>query len=383
MTTPSSFGPIQVTAVILAAIVAGCVPALQPILLGGLLDAHRITADQIGQAATIEALGMVLATALAGALLQPKRLRAIATIAALTMIVANGVTPYIDASGIFVARFCNGAASGMILWILVGLLSRAARPGQLFAVYVTAQSVLAFALSSLMTAVLVPHWGVSGGYLSLLVLGGATLLLAGFVPAHYDTHAGAAVTKRPTISGGAGLIAVMLFMAGIFSIWIYVAPLAKQLGHATTSIGTAISMAIGIQIVGGLAATRLADKWNGATTTAIAAAIAGISVLSLLYIPQPWVLYAATSAISFVWMFTPSFHMPMILKLDPSGNSAIFISTAQLGGVALGPLAASMAITGDNFTGAAFMSMGLFACCMLMLGGIGIARTAQPTLKAA
>jgi predicted MFS family arabinose efflux permease len=355
------------------AVVAGCVPALQPILLGALLDAGRIGAHQVGQAATAEALGMVAATLTAGALLPPRHLRLLAALCGLAMLAANGSTLYLAAQGIIAARFVNGFASGIILWMLVGLLSRVAAPGRLFAVYVTAQSVLAFLLSSAMTAILLPKLGMAGGYGALLVLSAVPLLLAIALPPAFAPIEGGGGAKRPTAAGFASLVAVALFMAGVFSAWVYVLPLARQMGHADSSIGTAISMGIAIQIIGGLAAMRLADRWNGALTTAVAALV-GAGAAMLLLLPAGWALYAATGLIAFVWMFTPSFHIPMLMTFDPSGRSAIFIGTAQIGGVALGPTLASMTIGGTDYRGVVAISASAFACAILLLVALTLTR---------
>lgn len=371
-----SFTKGQVAAVTIMAVVAGCVPALQPILLGALLDAGRIAAPQVGQAATAEALGMVAATLAAGAFLPPRHLRALGALCGLVMLAANGSTLLLAAQGIIVARFVNGFASGIILWMLVGLLSRAAAPGRLFAVYVTAQSILAFLLSSLMTAVLLPKLGMAGGYGALLVLSAVPLLLAFALPQQFASINGGGGTKRPTVAGFVSLLAVALFMSGVFSAWVYVLPLARQIGYSDSSIGTAISMGIGIQIVGGLAAMRLADRWNGALTTA-AAALVGAGAALLLLLPADWALYAATALIAFVWMFTPSFHIPMIMGFDPSGRSAIFIGTAQIGGVALGPALASIAIGRNDYRGVVAVSAGAFLCAILLLAALTLTRKEQ------
>lgn len=374
MNKAAAFSRMQSGAVIAMAIVAGCLPALLPILLGGLLDEHRISSDQIGHAATAEALGRVVATVLAGALLRPVHLRVIVAIAALVMIVTNGATLYLGVDGILAARFLNGAAAGMILWVLVGLLARASQPGRLFAIYVTILSVVTFLLSSLIM-LLLPKWGVSGGYVVLMFIGIVPLILSAFIPGEYPRLVQAGISQRPSAKGFLGLCAVTLFMSGVFSIWVYIGPLAKQLGHPAARVHHAISLAIGVQIFGGLAATRLADRWNGAVITAMASILAAASGFLLLSMPQPWVLYVSTCLIAFVWMFTPSFHLPMILGFDPSGRSAIFISTAQLGGIALGPLIASSLIGTNDFRGVVVASIGAFAGCVLLLGILGSSRS--------
>lgn len=363
----ADFKVVQIAGLVAMAVLASRVPVLQPILLGGLHYEHHISVHQIGHAATAEAIGMMIATIVAGAFLKPVHLRAISVVAALVMMFANGATPFVDAGGIIAARFINGTASGVLLWIFIGFIARINQPGRFFAIYVTTQSILSFLLSSFIMSVLLPRWGVTGGYFALLSISVMLLALSFVIPSEYTEFEDSGISKAPTAKGMLGLCAAMLFMAGIFSIWVYIVPLARQLGHSSDNIGYAINLAIGVQIIGGLAATRFADAWNGAILTAIAAVLAAIGVCMIMFFPQVWVFYASISLIAFMWMFTPSFHPPMILELDPSGRSTMFISTAQLGGIALGPMAASFMIDASDFRGAAMASIGAFTGCATLL----------------
>lgn len=76
-----SFTSTETSIVISMGVISGCIAALQPILLGGLLEEGQLNVVQVGRAATAEALGMAVATTIAAALLKPVRLRLIAGVA--------------------------------------------------------------------------------------------------------------------------------------------------------------------------------------------------------------------------------------------------------------------------------------------------------------
>lgn len=365
--TVEAFRGSQIASVLMVAVVAGCVPALQPILLGGLLAEHRLAAEQVGQAAMVEALGMAVSTTIAGAMLRPERLRLIAVAAALAMIVANGFSMVAGAGGIFAARALNGAASGLLLWILVGLMTRAANPGRLFALYVTAQAIASFLLSALFTGWVVPRFGVGGGYGVLVGLAAALLVPAMLIAPRYGALAMSGEGRRPSVRGLVGLLAVACFMAGIFSFWVYLQPLATSLGHDPATVGRAISIAIGVQVFGGLVAFVLAGRVGGVAAT-LASAVGGVLLVMLVMLhPATWSFYLATSLFAFFWMFCPPFHLPLLMRFDPSNRAAMFISPAQLAGVASGPMIASLAVGGGGFGGAAAISIASFAACILLV----------------
>jgi MFS transporter, DHA1 family, inner membrane transport protein len=361
------FSQKETGAVVSIGIVAGVIPALQPILLGGLNQAGQLTSAEIGRAGMVEGLGMLLGSFLATLLLAPRMLRPLSIAALVVMVVANALTASSSGNAVLLLRALNGAASGVILWVLVGMLTRASDGARLFAIYVTAQAILATALSWAMSLLVLPQFGIAGGYwliaaLSLLLLVPATL----FLPRAYVPLAAGRILL-PTALGLAGLISILCFLAGILALWVYFVPLAGELGHDSKTAGLIVSSAIAVQIIGGLCAIWAAGRWSGTSITIMSGlgAAAAIAVL-LLFGAQFAMLVLTTCLISFFWMFAPPSHLPFLLGIDPGGRSAAFISVAQLGGLSVGPLIASLAVPAGGAAGAAWVAL------VLLLAGAAI-----------
>jgi MFS transporter, DHA1 family, inner membrane transport protein len=361
------FSQKETGAVVSIGIVAGVIPALQPILLGGLNQAGQLTSAEIGRAGMVEGLGMLLGSFLATLLLAPRMLRPLSIAALVVMVVANALTASSSGNAVLLLRALNGAASGVILWVLVGMLTRASDGARLFAIYVTAQAILATALSWAMSLLVLPQFGIAGGYwliaaLSLLLLVPATL----FLPRSYVPLAAGRILL-PTALGLAGLISILCFLAGILALWVYFVPLAGELGHDSKTAGLIVSSAIAVQIIGGLCAIWAAGRWSGPSITIMSGlgAAAAIAVL-LLFGAQFAMLVLTTCLISFFWMFAPPSHLPFLLGIDPGGRSAAFISVAQLGGLSVGPLIASLAVPAGGAAGAAWVAL------VLLLAGAAI-----------
>jgi predicted MFS family arabinose efflux permease len=354
------FQQAAVAAVVSIGIIAGVIPALQPILLGGLLEAGQLTAEQIGRAGMVEGLGMLLGSFFATLLLPPRSLRPLSMLALAFMVLANGLTALASGSEILLLRGINGVASGVILWVLVGMLTRASDGARLFAVYVTAQAILATALSWTMSLLVLPYFGIAGGYWLISALALALLVPAAlFLPRSYAPLAAGKI-MLPTVLGLAGLVSILCFLAGILALWVYFVPLAGELGHEPKAAGLIVSSAIAVQIIGGLAAIWAAGRWSGASITIGSALGAAVAIGGLLLLGANIVaLVLATGLISFFWMFAPPSHLPFLLRLDPGGQSAAFISVAQLGGLSVGPLIASFAVSGNGPSGAAWVAMAL------------------------
>jgi DHA1 family inner membrane transport protein len=149
----------------------------------------RLTARQIGQAATLEGLGMAIAMTFAAICLKPTRLRRIATGAILAALGANLITTQVSGYQIVLARGLSGLCSGLLLWLLVGLMARGAIPGRLFAFYITTQASGTFLLSWTFTAIVVPRIGVAGGYATIAGIDLALMLAVLYMPRMYAAAA--------------------------------------------------------------------------------------------------------------------------------------------------------------------------------------------------
>ena len=93
---PAWIGPApnltQATAVMTVGVMGVMIAGLQPLLLGALAQEGRLSAAQIGHAATAELLTMGLAAGLAGAWLKAERLKLIALVSGLVLAVLNVLT---------------------------------------------------------------------------------------------------------------------------------------------------------------------------------------------------------------------------------------------------------------------------------------------------
>lgn len=345
---------------------AGCISALQPLLLDLLRQAGNLDVGTMGLAATAEAAGMAVATTLAAIWLPLRHLRRIALAALLAMIVANAGTTLASGAGIVALRLLSGLGSGILLWILVGMLSRSAAPGRIFAIYVTAQSVLALALSQAMTGLVVPLLGYRGSYGMLVAM---NLLLLAALPRMVDGYAdmGSGGRRLPGLRATFTLLAMTSFLAGIMSLWVYLMPTLAEAGYAADKAQLALTLGIGSQIAGGLLATVLAPRLPAFTAWMLGCLGAMLAVAMLIGGLSAPVMLTGAALFGFVWIFVPPFHMPAVLGVDPSGRGALLVGTAQLSGTVIGPLTAAPLVARYGVPAAWQASLGWMALSLLLL----------------
>jgi hypothetical protein len=377
---PAWIGPppnlVQACAVMTVGVMGVMIAGLQPLLLGALAQESRLTAAQIGHAATAELLTMGLAAGAAGAWLKAERLKLIALASGLVLALLNVLTIKTTGEMITLVRAAAGVPSGLMIWIAIGLISRAPRPERWSGIYLTVQTLAQFLLAAALTAWVVGRWGANGGFLAMAIVSGLCGLAGLFAPDRYAAlHDEDGVQARGLpLAGWVSLAAAFLFLAFIVGVWVYAEPLSRQAGHAPGVAGAAVSLSLACQVLGGAAATVFAHRirWFWALL------VCGIIDFGLLFLlstlPKPELYLAATGLFGFVWLFVMPFLAPMTIEADPSRRAAVLLGGANLLGSSLGPLMASALVTDTDARGALGFGAAALAVSLAIAVGLHLRR---------
>lgn len=373
----TSFGFTRSASVALLTIgvIGGIIPALQGTLLPQLVSESRLTLAQLGQVAMAEATATLLAISVANVWFKFERLRYIVIGAALIGLGIDLATAHLAGQAILLARFIHGLCAGIVMWVWVGFLTRSDNPGRWVAIYVTVQATALLVLSSWFSATLLPHGGAVAGFAALAGLYGLIGVLAMLVPPRFPALFESGGSVMPTGKGWIGLLVVVAQLAAILAMWVYIKPYGVQIGLGEPTTATAVSVALGSQIVAGLLATGLAGRVRAAPMILFAAAGSVAALVVLIFAQTAVSFIAATTAFAFLWMLVPAFHMPYLIDIDPSRRSAIHVTTAQLLGVAVGPALASMALNDGSVTGSLFVAAALYGLSGIVVLLIALIRS--------
>lgn len=377
--SPQSVGWAATLSIVLIGAVGGIMPSLQPLLLGRLAMEGAIEPAGIGRLAMAEALGMALTVGLAGMFLKGAHLRWIASGALLLVMLCNALMGQVAGGSFLILRVGSGIGSGLMLWLLIGLMARVALPARVAGYYVIVQGAGALALAAAFTSVILTAAGATGGYMTLALI---ALLMFGAVslmPRRYVPLPNAARTALPNGPGAIGLLSAGLHLAGIMALWVYAAPVGSTMGLDARTIDVAISVAIGVQILAGLGAIVLA-RLKPFPTVLGCAIISILAALVILNSGDAVIFLVALALFSFAWVFVLPYQVPALIELDESRGSLMLLTSAQLLGIAGGPLLASFALSADDAMGAAQMSTLLFALAMMTLLAAKAALRAKVTV---
>lgn len=333
-----------ICAVMLVGIVGVLIAGLQPQLLGALATEGRLSTNQLGVTATIELLAMGLAAGGTGLLIKPVRLRAIAVAATIIVASIDLLTPSLTGGGIMAARVVAGLASGVLIWITIGLIARTAMPERWAGIYLMTQTLAQLAVATVLASA-IPASGAHGGFIALGAISLIALLCVPFLPRAYPPlERDDDSTSLPPRAGLTALAGVLIYLAFVVALWVYLEPLATENGIDAATVARAVPIGLAAQVAGALLATLLVGRIR-ALWVVLAVAVANIALLALFGSgPGAIVFLAATGAFGLLWMFVMPFQLELVIDADPSRRAATLIGGAQLIGSSLGPLLASLVV---------------------------------------
>ncbi|PZR34896.1 MFS transporter [Caulobacter segnis] len=356
-------------------VVALLIAGLQPVILGAMEREGRLSTSQIGLAATVELMALGLACGLAAALLKPTHVRPKIALACLLHAAAMFVTTLTSGAGVIVTRAAAGACAGVMLWLAIGVIARASHPERAAGVFVTVQTFAQLVLAAALPATVMQHWGVNGALtcLAAISLLASLASLAGpdrLAPLPKSDEGG-----RLDARSIAGLAAVFLWMAFIVALWVYLEPLAAKAGLSPREAGLAVALALGLQVLGGVAATAVGDRAPPARVLLALGTVNALILATLWSGTGRGLFITCVAAFGFLWLFALPFQTLLLIRIDPTRRASMQLGAAQLLGSSAGPLAASLVVGDGPVRGALILSA---ACLALALGLISVLRPKQP-----
>jgi predicted MFS family arabinose efflux permease len=356
---------VQVISAFFIGIVGIVVAGLQPVLLGLLQATGRITAPEIGHAATLELLMLGVGAGLAGGLLERLPLRLVAVVAAAVYVAANLATLGAHGEGVTLVRGAAGLPGGVMIWVVTCVIVRAPSPARWAGVYLASQTLAQLVVAALLGRFAAGH--PDGAPLAMAVLGVLAAIAAAGLPHRLDPlPREETASGLPPARGWTVLAAAALLQACVIGAWVYLEPLGAQAHLSASVVALATPLCLGAQVVGASCATTAANRlpWFAALVVAGLGLVA--TVMALAALPAATSFLVLETVFGFLWLFFMPFLTPLAIEADPTRRTAVLGPAANLIGAALGPLGASL-LVGDSNARAA-----LHLCAALALAGVAL-----------
>ena len=355
---------------------------IMPLIVGGVIDGYGFSEQEAGTLASLEGLGLVLASVAASFWIRKVNWTTILFVAFLLTALLNIISANLSTlMPLLVIRFLAGISGGTIFAIAVAALGDNREPDRAFGIAQAVQGTVMFGGFTL-GAYLIERWQV-GAFFYLLAAAYLVFMLTLIrFPNQGLDHDSLSKQQGERQNNSLliwlGLFASVLFFINIFGFWAFI----ERIGNAAELPANTIGLALGISqifaIAGAMLAAWASDRF-GRILPLLIVLIGQIFVL--------WLLLGQFSSTAFfigagifqaLFMLGVSYQMGAIAKLDIKGRFLVLMSAAQGLGAAFGPSIAAALIQGEDYSRINFMAA--FCCVLSILVFIFIVQRSRDTL---
>lgn len=377
----AALSPVSGRALALSILIGSCallVLGVHPVLLGALVQEGRLADAQVGNLVTIEMLAIVPGSLAGIELLRRVGARFVAVGAGLAM---GGINIFlIGQSGmtmLAMTRAVAGFSEGILVAIALVAISRVARVERASAIFLAVQTLMQAIVAAALPSATVAGSRVDAALVALAIAGviaatAALALPAALRPTEPDSERGALTPASLTALTSAGL-----FLGAIVSVWGYFGLWLIHYGYPPTFEGTAVSLCLVAQVVGALAAARFGERLPNRPTI-LACAIAAAALVGAFYLARgsATAIIMVSIAFGFVWLFTLPFFAGWLIEIDPGRRAVLYLTAFQLGGAALLPSLAGVAVGAYSINAALTFAGSAF---LLLATAAGLSTSARST----
>lgn len=324
---------------------------LQPVLLGALYSEGHVTGDELALVATAEMIAIAIGSAIVAMLLAARNMRWKSAVLLVLLALANWGTAYAGtAHALISARALAGLAEGGLVAVATELIARSRRAERIGGYFVTIQTLAQSALALLLALYVIPAAGSAGGFMVLAVVCIASLAIAWKVPGDYaDLPKEEHFANVLTIPSIAALLSIFCYFMFFGAVWAFLEPLGAQYGIDGRTVGLMVSASLAAQVAGAMTATVFEARLDYRLTIAAIGAVALGSCLVLAGGPGLTTFWVAALVMGFILLFIVPYQIRLAITADGTRTAVLLVPAAQLFGLAIGPIAASLLIDGKDF----------------------------------
>lgn len=327
---------------------------VQPVILGALTGAGRLSEGQAGGLASAEMLALALASFAGVPFFQRGSMRLKTAIISL-LLVAVDVAVYGSGSiqSLFALRTVAGILEGLLMGVMSLVTISSPHADRLTGLFWGAAAIPIAVAAYAIPLSAVPAFGVNGGFYVLAVFAFSSAAAAGFLPRQISvvSHAPTCATRwrTPTYLAFTG---ILLQSAADGGAWGYLDLLATQKHLPEGVAGTAVSLGLIAQVVGALLASLLSRRIPYRAVLITQCVMTSVLLLALGQCESASAYLTASLVINFLMLAQMPFQILMLLSHDTTRRSALFSNAVGLVGLSVGPWMCAFGVRGPDVEGA-------------------------------
>jgi predicted MFS family arabinose efflux permease len=348
----------------------GCM-AVQPIIVGALVDRLGFTEAQAGFVAALEMTGVGVGFVVLFCLAHRLRRRVLASAGLITIAAANLMACLIHSYAPMLAtQFVVGLGSAMVFSVYLQAGAAQERPEHLFAI-VNAVSIAYSGIFMPITPFILAAWQLPGIFVTLAAIAAVSGVFVSWIPA---VQAATPASPEPAAATASAalltprvvmvLLMMLLLYTGHGAVWAYQERIGVGLGMDPRSVSRwlGISM-LTWGVIGSMLASWLGMRLGHLWPQVLSLGVSVIAALILVFGSTPALFALACGLIAFSWFYGLPYQMGLLSHYDRLGRLNLIGCTMTTGGAALGPAVAAILVTS-----AGHWPVGVLAGCCYLVG---------------
>lgn len=367
-----NLSPFAMGAMVFVVVTAFSSQMALPLWVGAIIDDYELTAEQAGIIAAVEYGAVAIVSVIIATKVHRFNLKHVSLIGMICLLIGNGGAVFAsEFQSLIVTRGLAGTGKGLVIAAIFSLAARTQNPTKSFAIINGAYTALA-TIIYLTLPVPIKANGATGAFAALfvVVLFGALFLY--WVPSTRAVdQLKATATEDPklaiSLSGFLVLIALIFMWAANGSIWTYVERLGQSTGLSLQQVGTTLSIAAAVAILGPITAHYVHDRFGFRKPIMIGATlkIGAALVLCNWMIPQAYIVAATLFVLAA--LFIVPYLMSLMSLADPTGRLAAAAGGLLTAGSSLGAYLGGVTLTYSNTFTLSILAVSLLMGVMLLV----------------
>jgi len=327
---------------------------IMPAIVSGLIEALDFTNQQAGTVASANMYGAAFGALFIVWFVRRMNWQLVSVVFLLTLISIDLASTYVSHPTTLTAiRFIHGFVGGMLVGTGFSVMARTEEPDKSFGMLLIVQFGLG-GLGVMLIPGLVPHYGTTILFMSLVAFSLATLLMLPFLPDYHvseerarklaEAHEG--VRKVPL---ALTLGSIFLFQAANMGLYAYIIGLGEHYGLELPFISGTLGIAAWLGLAGAGLVVILSDRLGYLKSLGVGILLTAIGTWAFLFSSTPWIWIVANCLIGITWAFTIAYLLGLMSRFDTSGQMAAMGGFASKMGLASGPAVAALLLGKDNY----------------------------------
>ncbi len=325
---------------------------IMPAIVNGLIQALGFSNQQAGAVASANVYGAAMGALLIVFLIRYINWRFASLLFLGALISIDLASLYVSAPESLVAiRFLHGFVGGMLVGTGFSVIARTIQPDRTFGVLLFVQFGLG-GLGVMLIPGLVPQFGTSILFLSLVAFSTVTLIMLPFLPAFEiskpESHDAVAAQIR-WVPLCLTLIAVFLFQAANMGLYAYIIGLGEFYGLSQDYITNTLGVSAWLGLLGAGLVILVSDRFGYFKSLLGGIGLTVVANWALQFSDIPFVFLAANILVGITWAYSISYLLGLASRFDTRGQMAALAGFASKMGLASGPAIAAMIMAESNY----------------------------------